>query len=285
MSFNPEPWFYSSWQGAVTIAQQQRLSRMRPAVRVENTTGEVHFFERLESDTVSEVATRHADTPNIEADHTIRSCRPRFFVWSRIIDDEDKVRLLMDPTSVYNENAGMSFERKVDLILLQAALGTAYTGKGGTTATTFPAAYQIANGSTGLTKAKLFTASELLLAAENEGPFYMAISAKENTDLLNIPEVASGDFNNAKPLVEGKVQHYMGFNFIHSEQLAAASATVHSCVAWSKNSLGLGVWNDKEMNIAKDPTKNYNWRPHIKYFIGATRLDEVGVVEVATYHA
>lgn len=280
MAFTVDDHFYSEWQSSVQLLQQQENERLRPAVRVENASGEVHFFNQLASTTVQEVATRHASTPLIEMDHRVRSVRPRFFVWSTVIDDEDKVRLLTDPTSIYNQNASSAFARKADLILLQAALGTAYTGEGGTTATVFPTStHQIVNGGTGLTKAKLISAAQILMANEVQPPYYMAITAAENADLLGVPEVASGDFNNDKPLVNGKVQSYMGFNFIHTEQINVASA-INQCIAWGKNSLGLGVWKNMEMNLSKDPTVNYNYRPHIKYFIGATRLDEVGVVQV-----
>jgi len=37
-----------------------------------------------------------------------------------------------------------------------------------------------------------------------------------------------------------------------------------------------------ETNIQKDPEYNYNYRPHIKYFAGASRLDEVGVQVILT---
>ena len=281
MAFTVDDHFYSEWQSAVQILQQQMGERMRPAVRVESATGEVHFFNQLAATTVQETATRHADTPIIEMDHRVRSVRPRFFQWSTIIDDEDKVRLLTDPTSTYNENASAAFHRKSDLVILEAAIGTSMTGEGGTTSTAFPAGQIVSSGGggTGLTKAKLISTAELLMANEVQPPFYMAISANENADLLAVPEVASGDFNNDKPLVDGKVQSYMGFNFIHTEQLAVVS-TIRHVIAWGKNSLLLAIWKNLEMNIAKDPTKNYNYRPHIKYFIGATRLDEVGVVRV-----
>jgi len=278
MAFTVDDHFYSEWQSSVQLLQQQRMERIRPAVRVENATGEVYFINQLSSTTVQEVSTRHADTPIIEMDHRVRAIRPRFFVWSTIIDDEDEVRLLTDPSSVYNENAAAGFARKCDKVLLEAANATAYTGDGGSTSTPFPAGNIIAAGSSGLTKAKLMTATEFFLTNEVEGPYYMAITADENSDLLAIPEVASMDFNNAKPLVDGKVPYFMGFNFIHTEQVGTTGG--NQCIAWAKNSLGLGVWKNMEMNISKDATKNYNYRPHIKYFIGASRLDEVGVQEI-----
>jgi len=278
MAYTIDDHFYAQWESSMQLLQQQTMERLRPNIKVVNASGEVHFINQLASTTVQEVTTRHADTPIIEMDHRVRAIRPRFFVWSTIIDDEDKVRLLTDPTSDYNQNASAGFARKCDLVVLEAAIGTSYTGDGGTTPTTFPAGNIIAAGGTGLTKAKLITAMEFFLTNEVEGPYFMAITADENSDLLGITEVASGDFNNTKVLVDGLVKNFMGFNFIHTEQLSTTGG--NNVVAWSKNSIGLGVWKNMEMNISKDATKNYNYRPHIKYFIGASRLDEVGVQSV-----
>lgn len=280
MAFTVDDHFISEWSGVIQILQQQRMSRLRPAVRIETASGETHYVEQLASTTVQETSTRHTPSSIVEMDHRLRAIHPRFFKWETIIDDEDKVRLLTDPTSVYNENAASGFERIVDKVIIDAANATAYTGKGGTTATAFDTNYAIASSGVGLNQTKLISAMQKLKAAETEGPYYCAIKAKQNSDLLAIPQVTSVDFNQDKPLVEGMVPYYMGFNMIHTEQLNVVSSE-DIVICWARNSIGLGIWKEREMNLAKDPQYQYNYHPHIKQFIGATRLDEVGVVTIA----
>ena len=76
-------------------------------------------------------------------------------------------------------------------------MGTAKTGKDGTTSTTFPSGQKIALGSAGLTIAKLVTAKKLLDAQSVDPSIkrYIVVSPEQIEDLLNNTTVTSSDFN------------------------------------------------------------------------------------------
>lgn len=56
-----------------------------------------------------------------------------------MIDQEDKVRLLIDPTSTYSKAAANAMGRAMDEVIVDAIRGTSFTGETGSTAVTLPA--------------------------------------------------------------------------------------------------------------------------------------------------
>ena len=64
------------------------------------------------------------------------------YEWADLIDDADKVRMLIDPTSTYARAAAAAMVAMDDAII-EAATGTAKTGKSGGTSTTMLSAHQL----------------------------------------------------------------------------------------------------------------------------------------------
>ena len=90
------------------------------------------------------------------------------FEYADLIDDQDKIRMLSDPTSVYAKAAAAGIGRAMDDTIIAAFNASASTGKAGTTSTALPAGNIIAHGSAGLTVAKLISAKKLLDAGSVE---------------------------------------------------------------------------------------------------------------------
>ena len=105
--------------------------------------------------------------------------------------------MLIDPTSSYARAAAAAIGRAQDDVIIDALGGTAKTGKGGTTSTSFPSGQKIAHGSAGLTIAKLVTAKKLLDAQSVDPSIkrYIVVSPEQIEDLLNNTTVTSSDFN------------------------------------------------------------------------------------------
>jgi hypothetical protein len=75
----------------------------------------------------------------------------------------------------------------------------------------------------------------------------------------------------------------LGIQFIHSERFqggAAGAAGNYQIPVWTKNGVGLGVWNDIKANVAEVPTKRFNWMVYMGMTLGATRLEEARVVQL-----
>ncbi len=142
-------------------------------------------------------------------------------------------------------------------------------------------------GGTGLTLAKLQATKQLLDQAEvdPEAPRYLVCAASQiDTDLLSTTEVKSADYNSIRALVNGTVDTFMGFKFIRTELLTKTTTTRY-CYAYAKGAIGMGVLSDLQSKIDQRSDKNYAWQVWDKMDMGATRVEEVQVVEIACYEA
>ncbi|MGA0098496.1 MAG: phage capsid protein [Steroidobacteraceae bacterium] len=152
--------FVNQYSANVQMLSQQMGSLLRNAVDVETVNGEKAFFDQVGSAAAVLRTSRHADTPLIDTPHSRRMVTLSDYEYADLIDDQDKVRMLIDPTSTYARAAAAAMGRAMDDVIISAALGSAKTGKDGSTTTPFATSpNQIAVGSTGLTLAKLIEAS------------------------------------------------------------------------------------------------------------------------------
>ncbi len=271
--------FVQQYSANVQMLSQQMGSLLRDKVRVESVTGKNAFLDQVGSVTAVEKTSRHSDTPQIDTPHARRRISLSDYEFADLIDQQDKVRLLIDPTSSYAQAAAMAMGRAIDDVIISAALGTAYTGETGSTSTAN--ANTIAHGSGGLTVAKLRTAKQTLDLSDVDPsiPRHIIVSPKQISGLLNITEVTSSDFNTVKALATGEVNSYLGFNFIVSNRLAL-SGTTRSCIAFAQDGIALGIGKDISARIDERADKSYATQVYYCMSIGATRMEEDKVVEV-----
>lgn len=228
--------------------------------------------------------TRHADTPLIETPHAARWVEPNDYEWADLIDTQDKLRLLVDPQGPYARNGALALGRAKDAEIVNAFFATSKTGaQGGDTEAFDTTNYQIAAGGTGLTFAKLRTAKRMLMAAKvdvKNDPLYIAITARQHDNLLGELQIQNTDYNDRPVLVEGLVMRFMGFRFIHLEELLTDGSGDHRCPCWAKSGMHLGIWNDIETEIGRRADKSYATQVYVKGTFGATRLEQGKVVEI-----
>ena len=137
----------------------------------------------------------------------------------------------------------------------------------------------------GMTMAKLREARKILRAADidQDEDLYLAISADKIDDLFaeSGTPIISVDYNEKKPLVEGSISYFMGFNLIHTERLGNDSNDNQQVMAWAKSGVGLSVGQNIETKISERPDKNYSMQVYAQMSLGATRIQDNHVVEIA----
>jgi hypothetical protein len=273
--------FVQQYSANVQMLSQQMGSRLRDAVRVENMTGKNAFFDQVGKATAQKRTTRHADTPQIDTPHARRRVSLVDYEYADLIDDQDKVRMLIDPTSAYAMAAAAAMGRAMDDEIIAAALGTAFTGETGSTSTALPAAQQIANGGADMSLAKLRQAKKILDLSDVDPsiPRYLACGPDQIEALLADTNVTSSDFNTVKALVQGEVNQFMGFNFIVTNRLAK-SGNIRSCFAWAEDGLALAVGRDVMARIDERNDKGYATQVYYCMSIGSTRMEEEKVVQI-----
>ena len=283
MSTQIDTAFVNQFSANIQMLSQQMGSLLRDAVDVESVNGEKAFFDQVGSTAAVKRTSRHADTPLVETPHTRRMVTMSDYEWADLIDEQDKVRLLIDPTSTYGRAAAAAMGRAMDDEIIAAALGTAKTGKDGGTDTALPAGQKIAHGSAGLTIAKLVSAKELLDAASVDPsiPRHIIVSPKQISDLLNNTTVTSSDFNTVKALAQGEINSFVGFNFIVSNRLTTDSNSDRQVIAFAQDGLKVGMGKEPMAKIDERADKSYATQVYYCQTLGATRMEEEKVVEIA----
>jgi hypothetical protein len=274
--------FVNQFSSNIQMLSQQMGSLLRNAVDVETVNGEKAFFDQVGSAAAVLRTTRHADTPLIDTPHSRRMVTMSDYEYADLIDDQDKVRLLVDPTSTYARAAAAAMGRAMDDVIISAALGTSLTGKDGTTSTPFDSNNTIAVGGAGLTLSKLIEAKEILDSNDVDPsiPRYMAVSPKQIANLLDDNEITSADYNTVRALVKGELDTFVGFKFIMTNRLGVDGSGDRRCFAWAMDGLKLAVGKEPTARIDERADKSYATQVYYCMSIGATRMEEAKVVEI-----
>ena len=279
--------FVEQYGANIDLLSQQMDMRLAGTVREEPVNGESAFFEQVGSSDVVEATSRHDDTPRIDIPHARRMVVMRTFRHADLIDNADKVRMLIDPTSTYARTQAMAMNRKRDKVLIDAATASALTGKTGTTSVALPSTQKVPIATaTSLTLAKLLLAKEILDGNDVDEmiPRHIVCSSKEFTSLLGTAEIKSADYNTIKALVQGDVDTFLGFKFHRSEQLNLDANADRQVIAWAEDGLLLGRGSGAKnpvTRIDERSDKNYSVQVFREEYFGATRMEEKKVVEIA----
>ena len=279
--------FVQQYSNTVQMLSQQKGSLLRNVVDVENVVGKHAYFERLGAVTAVKRVSRHSDTPQIDSEHSRRRISMVDYEWADLIDNQDKIRTLIDPTSNYALAAAMAMGRAMDDEIIAAVTGTAYSGETGSTAVALPSAQKITEaGTDGLTIAKLRQTKEILDLADVDPslPRSFVCSPKQITNLLGTTEVTSSDFNTVKALASGEINSFLGFNFIVSNRLSIASSK-RECLAFTNDAMKLALGQDIMTRIDERNDKGYALQVYVCMTMGSTRLEDEKVVSVQCHEA
>ena len=309
MSFNVSTAFVQQYSTNVQMLLQQQGSRLRNTVQNFKFQGKAaSMAEQFGSVSPVRNQSRHSDTPLISTPQDKRWMYPNDYDWADLIDSQDKLRMLIDPTSSYAMAGAWAMGRAIDDEIISGLLNSNNTGENGTSATGTLYAYNSnsqsvaattgASAATGLNIAKLRLAKRKLLEAEvdvDNDQLFIAITARQHDDLLNEAQAISLDYNTKPVLVDGKISQFMGFNFVHSERIpggANFNTVINPAIAtgstdgtytsgsrymlpcWAKSGMALGVWNDIQTSIDRRADKRNSYQVYVTGTFGAARMEE-----------
>lgn len=282
----------------VELLLQQKGSKLRPYVSTGSYTGKAaNVIDQVGAIEAIDVTGRFQPKSRVDAAVNKRWVYPTDKVIPQLFDSRDKLRLISDPKSVSALNAANGLGRAMDDIIISAFFGTSKTGVEGGTSTTFGTTLTSNGGqnvsvgvggtTSGLNVAKLREVRRQALANEidlDSDPLYMAITSKQDANLLQEIQITSMDFNDRPVLKDGKVMSFLGITFIHIERLATGtsdSGTARNCPVWCKSGMHLGIWNDIKTTMAQRFDLDGNpWGLDTEMTMGATRTQEKKVFRV-----
>src|SRR5687767_3464927 len=94
---------------------QQNTTKLRSKVRVKTGgVGKSHDFSVLGASDLVTVTTRHGATPIVEAEHSARRVTPTDKAGALVLDKQDELRTLIEPSNAYAMNHVASINRFYD---------------------------------------------------------------------------------------------------------------------------------------------------------------------------
>ena len=264
---------------------EDKGAKTRGVFPVEMANGEKHFFDRLGSFVATEVTSRLQNTPLQDPNHSRRMASLKRYVAATYLDDIDKFKMLIDPTSDYARKLSTAHGRNYDAAVFTAALGSAATGVDGTGSQAFDSNQQIAHGSAGLTVAKFNQALRMLQANEVdiEDDLVLFVNSRGIEDLLGdtTNQMTSFDFMGSKPLADGKVPMFRGVQIVHTERIPDQTASsVYRALLCTKDAVKVAMAHDVKVEVDKRPDILNAYQVLTTMMFGAVRMEEGMIVDI-----
>lgn len=269
-----------SYGSNVIALYQQEDAKLQGAVREEPMKSKTHFFDRVEPTAAVKKTVRHAATPIVDSPHSRRAVVMVDYEWADLVDQQDEIRILIDPKSAYAANAVKALKRTYDDIVIEAFDADAKAGEDGATTVAFTDedAGDVDFSGAAMDYEDLLTLKKLLdnqdVPAEGR---YILVAPSVLSQLLKSTPVTSIDFNTVKTLVNGQVDTFLGFKFIMSTRLPTAASTDKFGYAWHKDAMGVAIGMPIKTNISIRDDLSYATQVYASLTMGAVRLQGKGV--------
>ncbi len=312
MSFEITEAFVEQYSANILLLSQQMMSRLRATCQIESVVGRTFYGERIGATAGEDIDERHGDTPLVSTPHSRRKGTMIDWDIGDLIDDLDKIKMLIDPLSTYVRNFMAAANRRIDKHIVDALGGIALAGQsGGTTVNNYDAgecrlidsngdvvpagANHSAATATGMTIDKLLTCKQLLDEGDidPERQRYIVLNPFNLNQMLATTEISNVDYNTVKALAQGRIDTFMGFKFIMLQNFedeikghlvdspVETADEAIECYAWAQDAIKLGVGKDITTRVTERADKRYSVQPYMKHSFGAVRVEGPAVVEIS----
>ncbi len=259
-------------------------SKLEAHVRKETCRGEKHNFDRIGATADEAKNSRHKATPTADVPHSRRTVTLGTWHWAEQIDNDDQLKMLINPNSEYAKAAVMAMGRRKDSLIIAAASGNAVDGDGNNVV--LPSGQKVPHGSAGMTLGKLLAGREILMAGDvdmDNDECIVVISAHELHELLNDSTITSADYNTIRLLMDGKIDTFLGCKFKVTQLLSTTTGTPDQrfCLMYMKSGIGLVVNEEVKTIISDRPDLSHADQVYLEYNAAAMRIEESKVVEIA----
>jgi hypothetical protein len=284
MAYEVSDHYSKQFTANTELLLQRTGPKLLPFVTMASYEGEsAQIVKQFGSVEFNSAAGRFEDTVWSEIEHKQRWIFPTDYDLALPIDKRDEIRMVGELQSPYVAAMAKAYGRKVDDIIVDAMFAASRTGVNGGTSTTHPSGQQVAAAATGLTIAKLRSALKILreneIDLDVEKPL-IAVTAKQLDNLLGTTEVTSADYNSVKALVNGDIDTFLGFKFIHTQALDADGSSNRRVPVWVPSGVHFGTWNGLETDIGPRRDKKNTMQIFMRFTAAATRVEEKKVVEI-----
>ncbi len=267
-------------QNIMQLAQQKYSKLIGTVYKVPQVRGKTFFQDQIGQWAMSLKAGRNSATPNNDPNLARRMVTMLDYNDARLLDRTDELKTISDPKSAYTIAAAQSLGRQIDdVIIQQGMLGNALSGENGTVSVTN--ANLVLASSASMTLARIIAVKQTLDLNDVEmEDRYIVMRPDALDNLLNTTAATSSDYNTVKALVRGEINTWMGFTWIMSTRISAASSSTLIGIAYQKNGVCFAMADQPVVRTDERTDLSYSWQVYYELNVGAVRLEEARVIIV-----
>jgi len=269
------------------LAQQKYSKLINYVFMRPNVNGKTFFQDRIGEWSMSVKGGRNVQTPNNDPSLSRRMGTLVDYHDARLLDRGDELRCISDPRSAYTIAAASALGRKIDDVILSAAVGTANYGETGSSSVTHSNVVSIATVGY-ITIANLASIKYTFDNANvEEEDRIIVITPLALSNLIQTNQMSSADYNTMKALVRGEIDTFMGMKFITSTRISQitggnVAAGSYSCIAFQKYGIVFAMASAPIVRTDERTDLSYSWQIYYELNIGGVRLEEARVISGQT---
>jgi len=265
-------------QNIMQLAQQKYSKLINTVYIRPNVRGKTFFQDQIGQWAMSLKTGRNSSTPNNDPNLQRRMGTMLDFNDARLLDRTDELKVISDPRSAYTIAAAQSLGRQIDDVIIQnGLLGNALSGETGSVSVTNSNLINASSAS--MTLARIIAVKQQLDIADVEmEDRYFVIRPDALDNLLNTTAATSSDYNSVKALIRGEINTWMGFTWIMSTRISAASQSTLIGIAYQRYGVCFAMATEPFVQTDYRPDLSYSWQVYYELNIGAVRLEEARVV-------
>jgi len=252
---------------------QQKYSKLLPTVYLKpNVRGKTFFQDQIGEWEMATKGGRNVTTPNNDPNLSRRMGVMLDYHDNRMLDRGDELKSISDPRSAYTIAAARSLGRKMDDVIIAAAVSTT-TASGETGSTTAPTTATILASASTFTLAKVVEAKQALDESDVEmEDRFLIVDVESLNTAIQIEQFSSADYNTLKALVRGELDTFLGFKWIMSTRLSEQTNLI--ALAYQKYALCLAMASSPLVRTDERSDLSYSWQIYYELNCGAVRLEE-----------
>lgn len=225
--------------------------------------------------------TRFGDTQYVDASFASRLATMNDFPNFTRLAIQDLYKLKAQPQDQLLQRLHAKWNRKQDSVVYNALIVTAPRKEVGAdtyTNVALPATQILGSATVAPTKQLLIDIRTKFMENECDEDIYITYNADLLNAILADPTLTSADYLAGQMLQKGDVSNFLGFNWVHTEQIKAADGLSATGVAYTRSSVEVGINSISPLKIVEVETQNrFHSIGHVEA-IGAVRTDEKRVV-------
>jgi hypothetical protein len=265
-------------QNIMQLAQQKYSKLINTVYLKPNVRAKTFFQDQIGEWSMETKGGRNVQTPNNDPNLARRMGIMVDYHDNRLLDRGDELRSISDQRSAYTIAAARSLGRKIDDVIIAAAVATdTKTGETGSGTAPTTATITVSEGTLTLAKVAEFKKALDDSDVENEDRF-LVVDTEMLSTALQEEKISSADYAAIKALVNGDINTYMGFNWIMSTRLAQQSGL--KALVYQKYGLCLAMASQPLVRTDERKDLSYSWQVYYELNVGAVRLEEARVRQV-----